>query len=358
MDRKSLLPFAALFATLFAGPALADSSVARPDPEPARGRELYQSRCAACHGVHGDGKGPVATALEPRPRDFTAGLYRIRSTPPGQPATGADLYRTISRGMTGTAMPAWSGLPSADRWALVDYLQSLSPRFARAEPMSIAVPPATDFTTDAVARGRVVYERLACTSCHGDTGRGDGPAGAALKDTSGRPVRPYDLTTGRPKRGSAPEDVFLAVRAGIEGTPMPGFEGAVSDGDTWDLVHYVQSLSRDSAPPYPGQADDLAPPAATAAPTTSDDAVARGALVYGTFCVACHGVDGKGPIGANFITDPTRLAKPDDALLKAIREGMTGPVGTMPPWGAVLDDGKQRDVLAYLRATFGAGATP
>ncbi len=364
MDRSrqtSFTAIAALFVLAFAGQALAEGAVARPAADPARGHALYQSRCAVCHGVHGDGKGPVASSLEPRPRDFTTGQYRIRSTPPGQPATGADLYRTISRGMNGTAMPAWSGLPSADRWALVDYLQSLSPRFAGDEPASIAIPPAPPVTSDAIARGRLVYERLTCNTCHGETGRGDGPAGAALKDTSGRPVRPYDMTTGRPKRGNAPEDVFVAVRAGIEGTPMPGFDGTVTDDDTWDLVRYVQSLARDASPPYAGQTEGTASvdvPVVAAATAAPDEAVARGAVVYGMFCFACHGVDGKGPIGANFVADPTRLAKSDEVLLKTIREGMTGTVGVMPPWGPVINEGQQRDVLAYIRASFGAPTAP
>lgn len=225
-----------------AGQAFADVP-ARPAPNVSLGRTVYQTRCAVCHGEKGDGKGPAATGMNPPPRDFTAGQYRVRSTPPGQPATGADLYRSISNGMAGTAMVAWSGLLPEERWALVDYLQSLSPRFAGPEPRSIHVPPAPPTSGEAVTRGRDVFVRFACASCHGDQGHGDGVAAVGLKDSSGNAIKPYDMTTGHPKRGNAPEDLFLVVRAGIEGTPMPGFDGALSDEDTWDLVRYVQSLS-------------------------------------------------------------------------------------------------------------------
>lgn len=82
----------------------------------------------------------------------------------------------------------------------------------------------------------------------------------------------------------------------------------------------------------------------------------RGAKVFGTYCVACHGTDGKangGTTGANFVDDKSRLAKTDEELLKSIAEGKTGPIGTMPPWKAVLSPQQMNDVLAYVRASFG-----
>lgn len=83
---------------------------------------------------------------------------------------------------------------------------------------------------------------------------------------------------------------------------------------------------------------------------------ARGAKVYSTYCVACHGVDGKangGTTGANFVDDKSRLARTDAELLQSIADGKTGPIGTMPPWKAVLSPQQLHDVLAHLRATYG-----
>ncbi len=83
---------------------------------------------------------------------------------------------------------------------------------------------------------------------------------------------------------------------------------------------------------------------------------ARGAEVFKTTCQACHQADGRGMDGqlaADFIGDPSRLAKTDAELLTSIRKGMTGSIGTMPPWGGVLDEEQTRDVLSYIRAAFG-----
>ncbi|PYT33854.1 MAG: hypothetical protein DMF52_14585, partial [Acidobacteria bacterium] len=67
-----------------------DGSLAR------RGDELYQRHCSPCHGAEGDGRGEVAGFFSFPPRDFVAGRYRFRSTPPGEPPADADLYRSIT----------------------------------------------------------------------------------------------------------------------------------------------------------------------------------------------------------------------------------------------------------------------
>lgn len=101
-----------------------------------------------------------------------------------------------------------------------------------------------------------------------------------------------------------------------------------------------------------------APPEGAAVEVVAVEAgdAARGAKVYSTYCVACHGMDGKangGTTGASFVDDKSRLAKSDDELLKSIAEGKTGTIGTMPPWKAVLSPQQMNDVLAYLRTSFG-----
>ncbi|MBI1948976.1 MAG: c-type cytochrome [Deltaproteobacteria bacterium] len=238
-----------LCAALLAQPGAAE----RPAADVERGRQLYGSRCAVCHGAEGDGRGPVASTMDPPPRDFTKGQFRVRSTRPGDPPSDEDLFQTISRGLAGTAMPAWAGLPEADRWALVDVVKSFSRRFQGDRPVALAVTETPDLSGAAVTRGRTGFRRFGCVDCHGEGGRGDGPSAKKLVDTSGRPIRPFDMTTGRPKRGNAAADLFLVVRSGIEGTPMPGYAAALSAADTWDLVAYVRSLSdRPTAAAAPG----------------------------------------------------------------------------------------------------------
>src|SRR5262252_10814802 len=63
----------------------------RPD-EPI-GRRVFAKRCAVCHGPDGRGNGPAAPSMIPRPRDFTQGLFKYKSTLRGEPPTGDDLRR-------------------------------------------------------------------------------------------------------------------------------------------------------------------------------------------------------------------------------------------------------------------------
>ena len=76
-----------------------------------RGREVYHQRCVGCHGEKGDGNGPAAAFLDPRPRNFTVPAFKFRTTPSGSLPTDGDLYRTITRGVRWTAMPTWHELP-------------------------------------------------------------------------------------------------------------------------------------------------------------------------------------------------------------------------------------------------------
>ena len=70
-----------------------------------KGKEVYQKNCAHCHGVEGRGDGSAAENLLPQPRDFTRGLYKIRSTQSGQLPTDQDLFDIITEGMPGSSMP-------------------------------------------------------------------------------------------------------------------------------------------------------------------------------------------------------------------------------------------------------------
>ena len=120
-------------------PPFLDTPVAaRPTPSAAtveKGRALYTANCIQCHGPNGDGQGYGAPFLVPSPRDFTSGQFKFRTTASGLLPSDEDLFRTISRGANGTGMPPWQYLLSAeDRWALVDYVKTFSPKFAARRP--------------------------------------------------------------------------------------------------------------------------------------------------------------------------------------------------------------------------------
>jgi cytochrome c oxidase cbb3-type subunit 2 len=98
------------------GPATADTA---PIPAPqADGKQLYAQHCQACHGEQGDGNGPAARCLYPRPRNFGEAKFRLVSTNNGIP-TDQDLMATITRGMPGSAMFPFGHLSEAGLIALV-----------------------------------------------------------------------------------------------------------------------------------------------------------------------------------------------------------------------------------------------
>ncbi len=217
----------------------------RPDVDLDEGSKLYQGLCATCHGRKGNGRGPAFRFMDPAPRDFTMGLYKFTSTPLGQPATQEDLFRVISRGMPGSAMPAWSGLSREDRWQLVYFLQSLSPRSDGDEPEPFVVPAHPIRTAASVARGAEAYNVYGCAACHGTTGNG---TGTKMKDASGNWIKPADLTrSDRFKGGAEPGDIYRTLTAGIEGTPMPSF-AHVPEADRWALVHWIEASQAGATP--------------------------------------------------------------------------------------------------------------
>jgi len=69
------------------------------------GKKVYDTNCSACHGVKGDGQGPAASTLNPRPTNFT-------SAEAMKDINDARLKKSIKEGRTGTAMVAWGGILS------------------------------------------------------------------------------------------------------------------------------------------------------------------------------------------------------------------------------------------------------
>ncbi len=224
------------------------------------GAAWYGQSCTPCHGVKGDGNGPRANQLSPRPRDFTKGIYEFRSTPSGALPTDEDLWKVVSQGIHGTAMVPWITFSDDDRWSLVAYIESFSPRFARAaRPPSINVPTPPVETPQIVAQGQKVFSDAGCIECHGAKGMGDGPSVPSLKDASGRPIRPIDFPSEVFRRSPSMKDIFITVRTGLDGTPMPSYTDSLTPAQTWAIAAYVRSRIGKHSP------DESAPPSAMAA---------------------------------------------------------------------------------------------
>jgi DMSO reductase family type II enzyme heme b subunit len=249
--RNALTVLAA--SALFAWPsASADAQNAQLD----RGRDVYDRWCASCHGFDGDGEGPAAAYMLPRPRDFTRGLYQIRTTAGGEIPTDDDILRIINEGMPGTTMPGWRDqLGRRDREALVAYLKSFYPPFeTMPEPEPLDFGRAPRATQERLDEGRLFFDSIECWQCHGDAGRGEGPSAPELEDDWGYPIRAVDLSKNwRFNGGGSVEDIYERLRTGMDGTPMPAFSdlidaGFMTDDQLWNLAHYVRSLSPDRGP--------------------------------------------------------------------------------------------------------------
>jgi mono/diheme cytochrome c family protein len=213
------------------------------------GAAWYGELCAVCHGPHGDGNGPRADQLFPRPRDFTKGVYEFRSTPTGALPTNEDIWKVISGGLHGTAMVPWITLSETDRWALVAYVESFSPRFAHeARPTAVKVTTPPLETPRLIAKGQKLFGDAGCTDCHGARGLGDGPSSPGLVDAAGRPIRPLDFSIRVFRRGSSIDDIFLTLRTGLNGTPMPSYADSLTADQTWAIAVYVRSLIAKPSP--------------------------------------------------------------------------------------------------------------
>jgi mono/diheme cytochrome c family protein len=240
---RHLASLAALLLSLTASLALAEP----PQPAAAaRGAKAYGKYCVSCHGAQGDGRGPSADWVDPRPRNFTSGTFKFRSTPSGELPTDADLERTIEQGLNHTNMPHWRALTRVERRDLVQFIKTFSARFT-SEPQGkpVAVPLAPPVTPALLARGQEVWTKMQCASCHGDGGKGDGASAATLRDDWGYPIVPRDFTTGPLKVGNRPEDLYRAFMTGLNGSPMPSFAESITPEEAWALVVYVRSLRRD-----------------------------------------------------------------------------------------------------------------
>ncbi len=112
------------------------------------GADLYQEHCASCHGTEGKGDGALAASLSKSPTNLTDLAFAASKS-------GFDLYSSIVLGMP-PAMPAFGDkLTEEQRWAIVEYLQSLTfralPEELQNAQATLAPPLSGDATPTAIA---------------------------------------------------------------------------------------------------------------------------------------------------------------------------------------------------------------
>ena len=98
-----------------------------------------------------------------------------------------------------------------------------------------AVPNPFSATADSVATGATIFTTN-CVVCHGEEGRGDGPAAAGLE------TKPADLNAGH-VQGLSDGALFYIVTHGKPDTPMPAWEEILVEAeDRWNVVNFMRTF--------------------------------------------------------------------------------------------------------------------
>jgi len=313
------------------------------------GGVVYYRNCLGCHGAQLDGRGYLAGGLDPAPLPFIGSdtiaqlneaylFWRIVKGGPGLPASARPRM---------TAMPAWEEhLSEAEVWKVILFLydytgntprswkgKTPAPRISPTGRRSRARYRPLEGSTPA-ARGKALYENY-CWWCHGEEGYGDGPAvtspaAASPASPAGRQSRksgaaaisaimppPRDLTDGTYKFKTTPFDEFYpsdsdivrAVKEGLNGTAMPGWEGVLAGGEIQDLAAYLKELAA-MEPPGKSSIDY------GRAASPGKESTARGRELFKDRCTECHGDRGRGNPSKSlkddwgFRTWPGNLSRP------------------------------------------------
>lgn len=242
-------------------PAVIAKATTRPATQPAEfaeGAQLYGQYCFTCHGIQADGNGPAATVLDPRPRNFHIGRYKLVSSSNSVPFRD-DVIRTIRNGMAGTSMPAWKFFTDAQVEALADYVLAISRQALREDLIKrkvkpptldkivtarmtatekVTIPPEPAVTQADLIKAKALFD-VTCAKCHEVDG--SGRADASWKTDEGWPIASRNFTSHVYKGGGSSADLYTRIYAGMPGTPMAAFN-SMSPEDIWRIVHYVQWL--------------------------------------------------------------------------------------------------------------------
>ena len=283
-----------------------------------QGRAVYMKNCMHCHGVSGDGAGPTAQYLYPRPRDYRLGVFKFTSTLAAEKVSRDDLHRVVKYGIPGTYMPSFLLLGEAETKSVVEYVRWLSVRgeFEKRTDDDLA-DYSNDSVEDTVKKALANFE--------------------AAKKAGEKPEKPVSLSQARKEAAEAfakyqKEDMETAVE-----------DTATFLADAWS------------------RADDAANVIVPTVPRVADDAASRerGRLLYmsdKTKCYTCHGMLGKGDGAAT-----------EDFWKKPGSEELYPRRGLHDAWGNLLQPrnltlgqyrGGRRPVDVFRRIYAGIKGTP
>ena len=179
-------------------------------PDPSQGAAIFTDKCTPCHGDTGMGDGPKASQL-PNP------VGAIGTATVARQAKPMTWYNVVTDGRVERFMPPFASLTDRQRWDVIAYVYTLS------------VPSAV------LQQGLDVYT-TGCLSCHGATGRGDGPKAS----DSGSKVPDWSDSSRLAQRSA--QDLYNVTTNGVA-PDMPGYATQLSDDQRWAVSAYIRSLS-------------------------------------------------------------------------------------------------------------------
>ncbi|MCK4564062.1 MAG: c-type cytochrome, partial [Verrucomicrobia bacterium] len=208
----------------------------------ADGQKLYDTYCVACHGEDLNGRGKVATMLDPFPRDFSkhqfVASYETR------------FKDSIRDGVKGTAMPTWKSILSDEEIdKLIAFIKERSLANTKSfKRMEVPLPKAgdperLDYKEKGIAlvagdpgKGLEAFQKF-CTSCHGKLANGKGPNAYALE----HPL-PRNLINKEFLNQSAIDDerLYQSILLGVAGTPMPSHDH-LKDQTILDIIAFIRA---------------------------------------------------------------------------------------------------------------------
>ena len=229
--------------------------------DPNRGRTIYKEYCSQCHGTEGNGDGPAASGLEPKPAihakmamDQFPLDYLYNVVYYGGKAVGKSPY-----------MPYW-GLTIGEQ-GVADVIVFMQEEFkgnvnasedkpATAQKSSGTCPEKR--TTKKVSfkysnkknplkpnasnlkAGEALYQKnakpMACKLCHGKEGDGKGPGGAGISPA------PRNFTCSSTMKDISDGQMFGVIKDGSPGTAMPAFKN-LKNKEIWQLIHFIRQFN-------------------------------------------------------------------------------------------------------------------
>jgi ubiquinol-cytochrome c reductase cytochrome b subunit len=317
---------------------------------------LYDSQCAACHGI--DGSGAQLRPSMPTLPDFTSLAWQMAHTE-------LDIAHRIVDGNE-PLMPAFKNkLTQEQNLALTLYVRYFAlelgrpaappPAVAKEPPEKAPAPPGPSHMTAGQLYGAY------CLACHDANGRGD----------SLRKAVPDMPDFADPKWQSARGDAEIgaAIREG-KGKLMLPMKDKLGARDVEQMVAFVRAFRKGDqvvkvepkppAPPPGKPSVEPGPPPAPGKgpePRRSDEVPARtrvASTLYQQYCLTCHGTDGSGsalrasmPGLPDFTRRDWQESRENPQLTVSILEGK----GTlMPPFRGRVKDDQAPDLVAYVRA--------